>query len=225
MTSESGTGTPGAVDGQGAAPQQRAQVALARRGDGRRPRRRPAGRPGDPGPRRRSRTALRAGPYPRGVAREKDTSIPTGRIRRTAKVAGLAGGQTARNYATRAANLTRDEDGPPRGGHQAPGRGGRADPRGAGQHEGRGDEGGPGGLVHRHRRLPGGVPGADPGQAGRAARLGAQGLLQGHEEGDRVRAGREARRRLRRVRRGRAGRRVDRPGLQGQAARRPRRWP
>jgi len=45
------------------------------------------------------------------VAREKDSSIPTGRIRRTAKVAGLAGGQTARNYATRAANLTRDEDG------------------------------------------------------------------------------------------------------------------
>ncbi len=45
------------------------------------------------------------------MAREKDTSIPTGRIRRTAKVAGLAGGQTARNYATRAANLTRDEEG------------------------------------------------------------------------------------------------------------------
>jgi predicted unusual protein kinase regulating ubiquinone biosynthesis (AarF/ABC1/UbiB family) len=45
------------------------------------------------------------------VAREKDNSIPTGRIRRTAKVAGLAGGQTARNYATRAANLTRDERG------------------------------------------------------------------------------------------------------------------
>jgi len=35
--------------------------------------------------------------------------MPTGRIRRTAKVAGLAGGQTARNYATKAANLTRDE--------------------------------------------------------------------------------------------------------------------
>jgi len=45
------------------------------------------------------------------VAREKDSSIPTGRIRRTAKVAGLAGGQTARNYATKAANLTRGEDG------------------------------------------------------------------------------------------------------------------
>ena len=44
------------------------------------------------------------------VAREKDTSIPTGRIRRTAKVAGLAGGQTARNYATKAANLTRGEE-------------------------------------------------------------------------------------------------------------------
>jgi len=44
------------------------------------------------------------------VARDKD-SIPTGRMRRTAKVAGLAGGQTARNYATRAANLTRGEQG------------------------------------------------------------------------------------------------------------------
>jgi predicted unusual protein kinase regulating ubiquinone biosynthesis (AarF/ABC1/UbiB family) len=45
------------------------------------------------------------------VAREKDTSIPTGRIRRTAKVAGLAGGQTARNYATRATNLARGQEG------------------------------------------------------------------------------------------------------------------
>jgi len=45
------------------------------------------------------------------VAREKDTSIPTGRIRRTAKVAGLAGGQTARNYATRATNLGRGQEG------------------------------------------------------------------------------------------------------------------
>jgi len=44
------------------------------------------------------------------VAREKDSSIPTGRVRRTAKVAGLAGGQTARNYATKAANLTRGEE-------------------------------------------------------------------------------------------------------------------
>ena len=45
------------------------------------------------------------------MAREKDTSIPTGRIRRTAKVAGLAGGQTARNYATRATNLARGQEG------------------------------------------------------------------------------------------------------------------
>ncbi len=44
------------------------------------------------------------------MAREKDSSIPTGRVRRTAKVAGLAGGQTARNYATKAANLTRGEE-------------------------------------------------------------------------------------------------------------------
>ncbi len=43
------------------------------------------------------------------MARKDDSSIPTSRIRRTAKVAGLAGGQTARNYATKAANLTRGE--------------------------------------------------------------------------------------------------------------------
>jgi len=44
------------------------------------------------------------------MARKDEHSIPTGRIRRTAKVAGLAGGQTARYYATRAANLTRTDD-------------------------------------------------------------------------------------------------------------------
>src|SRR3954462_767231 len=36
--------------------------------------------------------------------------MPKGRVRRTAKVGGLVGGQTARNYATKAANLTRGED-------------------------------------------------------------------------------------------------------------------
>src|SRR3954471_8637855 len=37
--------------------------------------------------------------------------LPTGRWRRAAKVGRLAGGQTARGYATKAANLTRDEQG------------------------------------------------------------------------------------------------------------------
>ena len=36
--------------------------------------------------------------------------LPTGRIRRAAKVGRLAGGQTARGYATKAANLTRDDE-------------------------------------------------------------------------------------------------------------------
>src|SRR3954471_4175302 len=40
-----------------------------------------------------------------------DDSIPKGRIRRAAKVGRLAGGQAARSYAGRAADLTRDEDG------------------------------------------------------------------------------------------------------------------
>jgi len=35
--------------------------------------------------------------------------MPTGRVRRTAKVGGLMGGQAARSYATKAANLTRSE--------------------------------------------------------------------------------------------------------------------
>jgi predicted unusual protein kinase regulating ubiquinone biosynthesis (AarF/ABC1/UbiB family) len=36
--------------------------------------------------------------------------VPKGRVRRAAKVGKLAGGQTARNYATKAANLTRGAD-------------------------------------------------------------------------------------------------------------------
>ena len=39
-----------------------------------------------------------------------DKSMPTGRVRRTAKVGGLMGGQTARAYATRATNLARTKD-------------------------------------------------------------------------------------------------------------------
>jgi predicted unusual protein kinase regulating ubiquinone biosynthesis (AarF/ABC1/UbiB family) len=39
------------------------------------------------------------------------SKLPTGRIRRAAKVGRLAGGQTARGYATRAANLTRSSQG------------------------------------------------------------------------------------------------------------------
>ena len=36
--------------------------------------------------------------------------LPKGRVRRAAKVGRLAGGQTARGYATKAANLTRGEE-------------------------------------------------------------------------------------------------------------------
>jgi predicted unusual protein kinase regulating ubiquinone biosynthesis (AarF/ABC1/UbiB family) len=38
-------------------------------------------------------------------------AIPTGRLRRTAEVGGLLGGQAVRRYATKAANLTRSSDG------------------------------------------------------------------------------------------------------------------
>ena len=43
------------------------------------------------------------------MAREDD-SIPTGRLRRTARLGGLAGGQVARSYAARAADLTRSDE-------------------------------------------------------------------------------------------------------------------
>jgi predicted unusual protein kinase regulating ubiquinone biosynthesis (AarF/ABC1/UbiB family) len=45
------------------------------------------------------------------MAAKRDKPMPTGRIRRTAKVGGLVGGQAAKAYANRAANLTRDDDG------------------------------------------------------------------------------------------------------------------
>jgi predicted unusual protein kinase regulating ubiquinone biosynthesis (AarF/ABC1/UbiB family) len=44
------------------------------------------------------------------MGRKEEGRIPTGRIRRAAKVGSLAGGTAARNYATRAANLTRSEE-------------------------------------------------------------------------------------------------------------------
>jgi predicted unusual protein kinase regulating ubiquinone biosynthesis (AarF/ABC1/UbiB family) len=45
------------------------------------------------------------------MAAKRDKPIPTSRVRRTAKVGGLVGGQAARAYANKAANLTRDDEG------------------------------------------------------------------------------------------------------------------
>ena len=42
---------------------------------------------------------------------ERAKKIPTSRLRRTAKLGGLVGSQGARMYATKAANLTRHEQG------------------------------------------------------------------------------------------------------------------
>jgi predicted unusual protein kinase regulating ubiquinone biosynthesis (AarF/ABC1/UbiB family) len=44
------------------------------------------------------------------MAKRGDKSIPTGRVRRTAKVGALAGGQAARTAATKAANVTRSPE-------------------------------------------------------------------------------------------------------------------
>src|SRR4051812_17017166 len=45
------------------------------------------------------------------MASKREKPIPTGRVRRTAKVGGLVGSQAARAYANKAANLTRTDDG------------------------------------------------------------------------------------------------------------------
>jgi predicted unusual protein kinase regulating ubiquinone biosynthesis (AarF/ABC1/UbiB family) len=42
--------------------------------------------------------------------REQMNSLPTGRVRRTAKIGGLVGGEVARAYATKAVNLVRSEE-------------------------------------------------------------------------------------------------------------------
>jgi predicted unusual protein kinase regulating ubiquinone biosynthesis (AarF/ABC1/UbiB family) len=48
---------------------------------------------------------------PRSPSSEKhNDAIPTGRVRRTAKIGGLVGGQAVRAYATKAANVTRSAD-------------------------------------------------------------------------------------------------------------------
>src|SRR3954469_21200144 len=44
------------------------------------------------------------------MANKRDKQLPKGRVRRTAKVGGLVGGQAARGYATKAANVTRSEE-------------------------------------------------------------------------------------------------------------------
>src|SRR3954451_16306732 len=47
---------------------------------------------------------------PRRRDERRDDAIATGRIRRTAEIGGLVGGQAVRDYATKAANVTRSAD-------------------------------------------------------------------------------------------------------------------
>ena len=149
--------------------------------------------------------------------------IPTGRIARTARVSSLAagpGGTPARH--------ARDEPGPVRRGQERrarapPHRGRRADRDRARDDEGRGDEARAGDELPRRRARARGAPRGVPAQARRAARRRAQGPLQRHAQGDRVRARGADQADLRRVRRRADRGRLDRAGLPRQAARRPHR--
>src|ERR671924_950101 len=71
---------------------------------------REAGRPTGPWASRSSQVAS-AGQKPTRRVDRMANQLPRGRVRRAAKVGRLAGGQTARGYATKAANLTRSAEG------------------------------------------------------------------------------------------------------------------
>ena len=184
---------------------------------------------GDPRADRRRRRSSRAAsekdptpPLPRTVI-EMAKDLPTGRVRRAAKVGRLAGGQTARSYATKAANLARSRGRPPR----APPSVARSRPR------------------TRSSRCSGQMKGAamKVGQVASFIDTGAfppefqehiqAKLAELRDSAPRVpfekmrevverRPRRAARRVLRRVRRRGRGRRLDRPGLPRPAARRAR---
>ena len=139
--------------------------------------------------RRRPRPPRRARrPRPDTIPAMPKDRIPTSRIARTARIAGLAAGQGARQLGTQAANLTRGEQGKQRRARAPPPRGRGADRHRAGDDEGRRDEARPGALVPRRRPRARGVPRGVPAQARRAARRGAERALRRHAQGDRVRA-------------------------------------
>ena len=102
----------------------------------------------------------------------------------------------------------------------APGPDGGAHPRRAGADEGRRDEDRSGRLVRRLRRAAARGPPAPGGEARRAARLRAAGVLRGDAPGARARPRRAARGRVRRVRAGGVRGRLDRPGVPRAPARR-----
>ena len=89
-------------------------------------------------------------------------------------MAGLAGGQTARNYATKAANLTRDEEGRRAAASKRQAEAAEQILEVLGNMKGAAMKVGQVASFIDTGAFPGGVPGPDPGQARRAARLGAQ---------------------------------------------------
>ena len=119
--------------------------------------------------------------------RDEHTSIPTGRIRRTAKVAGLAGGPDRAQLRHEAANLTR-------GGGRPPEAAGRRLAEAAEQIlDVLGNMKGAAMKVGQWRRSyrQGAFPESSRsglGKTRRAARLGPARAVQGHAQGDRERA-------------------------------------
>ena len=120
------------------------------------------------------------------------TPIPVGRIRRGAKVGGLLGLETARAYATKAANVARSDEDRKSRQRASPTRGGRARRRGARADEGRRDEGRSDGLADGFRPLPTDELEEFQARACRAPRLRAAGPFKDmqkvieHELGERI---------------------------------------
>ena len=119
------------------------------------------------------------------LCQARDKPMPTGRIRRTAKVAGLAGGQAARAYATRAANLTRGEEQRRAAAERRQLKAAEQIVEVLGQMKGAAMKVGQVASFIDLERASAGGAGALPAEARGAARLRAEGPVQGHAQGDR----------------------------------------
>ena len=108
-----------------------------------------------------------------GVPRRDDSSIPAGRVRRTAEVGSVLGTQGARYAGTRAANLARSPEAAAEALERRHLEAAERMVETLGPDEGRGDEDRPARLLHRHGVPAARVPRALPGAAGLAAHLGA----------------------------------------------------
>ena len=116
---------------------------------------------------------------------ERAKSIPTSRLRRTAKLGGLVGSQGARMYATKATNLARSDDGRRAAAERRQLKAAEHILDVLGTMKGAAMKVGQVASFVDTGTLPPEFQRAPRGQAGGAPRLGAARVVRGHAQGDR----------------------------------------